>query len=473
MPAKNNSKSPGSHGPSAGGHGQGGGAAAAGPHAGQASIRQAYDAMGVQQFYASHGARYTNPHEGQIFSALCQLLDSTPAAVWLGLQPPSRGGGGGQHQHAAAEPEEAAELDPDLNQDEDPDGQAAAGGSPGQQPGTSTEGGGACAADGHHVAGSVGYRARTAEEAAAIAAAVTSGLAAPVPLRVLDLACGSGEASACLAAWNQQRPLPAGRSGTGNADAVSAAGAAAAGAGSGGGPAAAAGAGAGAGAAGGGKKAKGRAAAPPPLLPYELRITACDPYTRDAYVARTGRTAESWSFEDIADGCIEDHLCYGGGGGGGGGGGDSCAAAASGCQQGGGAGAGTGAAATAAAAAGAGMDSSGAAGGGNGSGSGSGSGSPAALAAFDLVVCSFALHLCEPSRLYGTLTALARSARWLLILAPHKLPYIRQEYGWRLERWDRVERTHVRLYRSLSVPAAAAVAAEAAVTAAAAAAAAH
>lgn len=40
-------------------------ATSAGPHAGQDSIRQAYDAMGPQAFYSMHGERYTNPHVGR------------------------------------------------------------------------------------------------------------------------------------------------------------------------------------------------------------------------------------------------------------------------------------------------------------------------------------------------------------------------------------------------------------------------
>jgi SAM-dependent methyltransferase len=35
-------------------------------------------------------------------------------------------------------------------------------------------------------------------------------------------------------------------------------------------------------------------------------ITGCDPYTGAAFLARTGRKAESWSFVDIASGCLED-----------------------------------------------------------------------------------------------------------------------------------------------------------------------
>ena len=35
-----------------------------------------------------------------------------------------------------------------------------------------------------------------------------------------------------------------------------------------------------------------------------LDITACDPYTHEAYLRRTGSAAHHWSFQDIADGCL-------------------------------------------------------------------------------------------------------------------------------------------------------------------------
>ncbi len=43
---------------------------------------------------------------------------------------------------------------------------------------------------------------------------------------------------------------------------------------------------------------------------------------------------------------------------------------------------------------------------------------------FDLIVCSFALHLAERSRLPGLLWALSRVGAELLVLSPHKRPAI-------------------------------------------------
>lgn len=49
---------------------------------------------------------------------------------------------------------------------------------------------------------------------------------------------------------------------------------------------------------------------------------------------------------------------------------------------------------------------------------------------YSLVICSFALHLCPPSRLPAVSIALSRSAPTLLLLTPHKKPQIRSDWGW-------------------------------------------
>ena len=41
-----------------------------------------------------------------------------------------------------------------------------------------------------------------------------------------------------------------------------------------------------------------------------LQITGCDPFTQAAYLARTGNAAQSWSFEDIASGCLDEHWAF-------------------------------------------------------------------------------------------------------------------------------------------------------------------
>ncbi|KAH7885102.1 hypothetical protein F5I97DRAFT_1811310 [Phlebopus sp. FC_14] len=84
----------------------------------------------------------------------------------------------------------------------------------------------------------------------------------------------------------------------------------------------------------------------------------------------------------------------------------------------------------------------------------------------DMAVCSFALHLIEfPSELFALLWELSTKARWLVVLAPHKKPEIKDGWGWvkwDCERWaecdmsDRggenvQERVHCRVYRSINV----------------------
>ena len=49
---------------------------------------------------------------------------------------------------------------------------------------------------------------------------------------------------------------------------------------------------------------------------------------------------------------------------------------------------------------------------------------------YDLAVCSFALHLAEPSRLPALCIQLSLLAPRLLVLTPHKRPHIRPEWGW-------------------------------------------
>lgn len=67
---------------------------------------------------------------------------------------------------------------------------------------------------------------------------------------------------------------------------------------------------------------------------------------------------------------------------------------------------------------------------------------------YSLIACSFALHLCEPSRLPGLMYQLSLVADSLLVLTPHKRPYIAREWGWELEGEFVVERVRTRFYRA-------------------------
>jgi hypothetical protein len=65
---------------------------------------------------------------------------------------------------------------------------------------------------------------------------------------------------------------------------------------------------------------------------------------------------------------------------------------------------------------------------------------------YTLIVASFALHLCEPSRLPKLMLQLSRISDALLVLTPHKRPQIRREWGWDLREELIVERVRSRLY---------------------------
>ena len=75
-------------------------------------------------------------------------------------------------------------------------------------------------------------------------------------------------------------------------------------------------------------------------------------------------------------------------------------------------------------------------------------GALAGRAAYGLVVCSFALHLAEPSRLPAVCYQLSLTAPALLVLTPHKRPEIRAGWGWALEGEFVWARVRTRLYRS-------------------------
>jgi SAM-dependent methyltransferase len=67
---------------------------------------------------------------------------------------------------------------------------------------------------------------------------------------------------------------------------------------------------------------------------------------------------------------------------------------------------------------------------------------------YSLIVCSFALHLIDPSRLPALTYQLSRVADLLLILTPHKRPVINREWGWTLTGEIVIERVRARYYRS-------------------------
>jgi SAM-dependent methyltransferase len=68
---------------------------------------------------------------------------------------------------------------------------------------------------------------------------------------------------------------------------------------------------------------------------------------------------------------------------------------------------------------------------------------------YSTVVCSYALHLCETSRLAAVCIALVRVTPTLMILSPHKRPVIGSGWGWSDPDEFVHRRVHARLYRSM------------------------
>lgn len=70
---------------------------------------------------------------------------------------------------------------------------------------------------------------------------------------------------------------------------------------------------------------------------------------------------------------------------------------------------------------------------------------------YSLIVCSFALHLVEGSKLPMLMFQLAQITDTLVILTPHKRPQIKPEWGWNLETEVIEDRVRARLYRTPGV----------------------
>ncbi|WOO40701.1 class I SAM-dependent methyltransferase [Rubellicoccus peritrichatus] len=70
---------------------------------------------------------------------------------------------------------------------------------------------------------------------------------------------------------------------------------------------------------------------------------------------------------------------------------------------------------------------------------------------YDLIVCSFAMHLIEPSWLPRLCTQLSLIAPRLFIITPHKRPHIRSEWFWELDKEWLENRVRLRSYRSMNL----------------------
>lgn len=68
---------------------------------------------------------------------------------------------------------------------------------------------------------------------------------------------------------------------------------------------------------------------------------------------------------------------------------------------------------------------------------------------FDFIICSFAMHLCDRSRLPVLCLRLAESSQNLVIITPHKRPEIEPAWGWELISEIKMDRVRLRHYVNL------------------------
>lgn len=66
---------------------------------------------------------------------------------------------------------------------------------------------------------------------------------------------------------------------------------------------------------------------------------------------------------------------------------------------------------------------------------------------FDSIICSFALHLCEKSKLNTLLYQLSRISDELIILTPHKRPKVNPDF-WKLTYTNKIEKVTLKKYES-------------------------
>ncbi len=67
---------------------------------------------------------------------------------------------------------------------------------------------------------------------------------------------------------------------------------------------------------------------------------------------------------------------------------------------------------------------------------------------YDIIVCSYALHLAPVSTMSALCVSLAMISKYLLIVSPHKFPLMKESYGWDLQEELVEKRIHCRLFVS-------------------------
>eukprot|EP00826_Nyctotherus_ovalis_P061643 TRINITY_DN8790_c0_g1_i15.p2 TRINITY_DN8790_c0_g1~~TRINITY_DN8790_c0_g1_i15.p2 ORF type:complete len:136 (-),score=12.97 TRINITY_DN8790_c0_g1_i15:88-495(-) len=75
-------------------------------------------------------------------------------------------------------------------------------------------------------------------------------------------------------------------------------------------------------------------------------------------------------------------------------------------------------------------------------------GSLGMIKAYDVIVCSYALHLAPLSLMSSLCLSMALVSKYLLIISPHKFPIMKEDYGWELMQEKIDSRVHCRLFKS-------------------------
>ena len=67
---------------------------------------------------------------------------------------------------------------------------------------------------------------------------------------------------------------------------------------------------------------------------------------------------------------------------------------------------------------------------------------------YDCIICSYAMHLVKESLLHDFCNKLAKLSDKLIIISPHKLPKMKETYGWKEEQASVLDKVHFRVFSS-------------------------
>ena len=67
---------------------------------------------------------------------------------------------------------------------------------------------------------------------------------------------------------------------------------------------------------------------------------------------------------------------------------------------------------------------------------------------YDTIVCSYALHLCDSSKLPIVIYQLSLITNRLIVISPHKKPKINEEWGFNLTENYYLNKIRIKIYKS-------------------------